>query len=540
LSQEVANLILPFAVASKERKITFTKEMEIATIFYMAESDRKKGEGILLKKPQEEMLFTGQFWYPIWLIPWKGRRLLFDGLGVTQRTLTYYVLPEIKTFTTDVEDTAENFEAYSAALADHIHYFTSALREEEKTILGLITNSDLIEDFSSYLSEAEQSEIKNTWLYPVVDESSISVSLNDLTELKTALDRDVDNLRYSMKLLNAATRKHVEVIRESTQEIKKDFNEKIEVEKALAMEKVREIQKINDERITKSSKNFERQLQKLHQERAQLEKSADRAITQIDRCEAEIENAKNRKDKAVQQRWKQEMENWRREAKALQKSIEQLDKRIEETESEKRIEISNLRSEFGVQSENAMKNVRELEASRDAKVQLNQQKIKSLEESTSTIVAQLDNLVKQKRVSLNEIDKMGMNTHKKSAIAYVPFYLACFQADEEKRRYVVYPPSVAGTVGVLTKLKGVLGISKVKSLFQPRSKEIANILDQVVTVIERDPVFKRDLQDVGVKANILQSEENREMVKRGLEELRREEWISENEFQTLSQSLINA
>jgi hypothetical protein len=155
-------------------------------------------------------------------------------------------------------------------------------------------------------------------------------------------------------------------------------------------------------------------------------------------------------------------------------------------------------------------------------------------------VAQLDNLVKQKRVSLNEIDKMGMNTHKKSAIAYVPFYLACFQADEEKRRYVVYPPSVAGTVGVLTKLKGVLGISKVKSLFQPRSKEIANILDQVVTVIERDPVFKRDLQDVGVKANILQSEENREMVKRGLEELRREEWISENEFQTLSQSLISA
>jgi hypothetical protein len=121
----------------------------------------------------------------------------------------------------------------------------------------------------------------------------------------------------------------------------------------------------------------------------------------------------------------------------------------------------------------------------------------------------------------------------------VPFYLACFQAEAE-RRYVVYPPSVAGTVGVLTKLKGALGISKIKSLFQQRSKAVAKILDQVVTVIERDPVFKRDLQDVGVKANILQSEENREMVKRGLEELRREEWISENEFQTLSQSLISA
>jgi hypothetical protein len=131
---------------------------------------------------------------------------------------------------------------------------------------------------------------------------------------------------------------------------------------------------------------------------------------------------------------------------------------------------------------------------------------------------------------------MGISNHKKSALAYVPFYLACFQAGVE-RRYVVYPPSIAGTLGVLTKLKGVLGVSKIKSLFQQRSKAVANILNQLVTVIERDPVFKRDLHDVVTKVNILQNEETLEMMKRGLEELRREEWITENEFQTLIQRL---
>jgi hypothetical protein len=130
---------------------------------------------------------------------------------------------------------------------------------------------------------------------------------------------------------------------------------------------------------------------------------------------------------------------------------------------------------------------------------------------------------------------MGINNHKKSALAYVPFYIACFQAEAE-RRYVVYPPSIAGTLGVLIKLKGVLGVSKIKSLFQQRSKAVANILNQLVTVIESDPVFKRDLHDAGAKANILQNEETCEMVKRGIEELRREEWISENEFQTLIHS----
>jgi hypothetical protein len=170
---------------------------------------------------------------------------------------------------------------------------------------------------------------------------------------------------------------------------------------------------------------------------------------------------------------------------------------------------------------------------------LNQQKIKSLEDSTSAIVSQLDNLTKQKRTSLNELEKMGISTHKKSALAYMPFYLVCFQAEAE-RRYVVYPPSIARTQGVLTKLKGIFGVSKIKSLFPQRSKAVTNILNQVVTVIERDPVFKRDLNDAGVNANILQSEETREMAKRGLEELRREEWISENEFQILSNSLTKS
>jgi len=517
--------------------------MELATIFYMVESDRKKGEGILLKKPFEELLFISECSYPIWLVPWRGRTLLFDGLGVSQHTFTYDVLPDVKTFVNDIEGSVEKLEAYSAALTDHIHYFRSAMRVEERTTLGLLTSSDFIEDFSSYISlseEAEPSEVKAVCLSPVVDESSIATFLNELSELRSILEKDIESLRYSMRLLSGTTKKHADVVQKEIREIQRDFNERIATAKSAAMEKVREIQQRYDERITKASKRFEQQLQSLHQERVKLEKSEDRAMAQIDRSEAEIRAAKLRKDEAVQQRWKQEMENWKREAKALHKSIEQMDRRIGETESEKRVEISNLRLEFNSQAENAMKPVRELEASRDAKVQVNQQKIKSLEDSTSTIVAQLDNLTKQKRASLNELDRMGMSDNKrKSALAAVPFYLACFQTDAT-RRYVVYPPSIAGTMGVLTKFKGIFGASRVKSLFQQRSRAVANILNQLVTVIERDPVFKRDLHDAAVKANILSKEETRDRIKRGLEELRREEWISENEFQTFNKLVTKA
>jgi len=540
LSQQLASLILPFSASSKDRKISFTKEMEMATIFYMAESDRKKGEGILLKKPLEELLFISECSYPLWLVPSRGRTLLFDGLGVSQRTLTYDVLPEVKAFVNGIEGSAEKLEAYSAALADHIHYFQSALRIEEITILGLVTSVDFIEDFSSYLLDAEkteQSKAKTICLSPIVDESSITTSLNEISKLKSMLEEDLGSLSSTMKLLRSTTRKHVDVLKEEIRKIQRDFNENIETAKSAAMEKISGIQKRYDQKITKASQRFEQQLQSLHQERVKLEKNEERALAQIDRCEAEVKAAKLRKDATVEQRWKQEMENWKREAKALEKSVGQLDKRIDETESEKTVEISNLRSEFNTQAENAMKNVRELEASRDAKVEMNQQKIKSLEDLTSTIITQLDNLAKQKRASLNELDKMGMHdSRRKTSLAYVPLYLVCFQAGVA-RRYMVYPPSIAGTMGVLTKFKGILGASKVKSLFQQRSKAVANILNQLITVIEREPVFKRDLHDTAVKANILRSKETREKIKEGLAELRKEDWISENEFQNFSSLL---
>jgi hypothetical protein len=546
LSQKevVENLILPFSTLSKDRKISFTKEMEMATIFYFAESDRKKGEGILQKKPTEELLLISECCYPIWLAPWKGQTLLFDGLGVSNHTLTYHVLPDVKVFINDVEGSVEKLDAYTAALNDHTNYFQSALRSEERTILGLIASIDFIEDFSNHLTNAEavsRVEIKEAvCLTPIVDEPTITQALSELIELKTLLEKEIESLRYSMRLLTNTTRNHVEALKNDIRQTQKEFNDKIAAAKTAAMEKIHEIQKRYDDRITKASKRFEEQLQEVHQERVKLEKNQDKAQQQIDRCENEIKIAKMSKNSALEQRWKQERENWKREAKALQKSVEQNDKQITDTESQKKVEITNLRSEFNTQSENTMKPVRELEASRDAKTQLIQQKIKSLEDLTKALVDQQDNLTKGKRASLNELEKLGMHDNRrKTVLAYMPLYLACFQA-EATRRYVVYPPSIAGTMGVLTKFKGMFGVSRVKSLFQQRSQVETATLNQLVTVIERDPVFKRDLHDAAAQNSILRSKETRERIQQGLAELRREEWISENELQASKASLNKA
>jgi hypothetical protein len=184
-----------------------------------------------------------------------------------------------------------------------------------------------------------------------------------------------------------------------------------------------------------------------------------------------------------------------------------------------------------------MKDVRELEASRDSKTQLGQQEAKSLEDLTSTILGQLDALTKKKRTALEELDRVGMkDQRRKKALAFVPFYLSCFKADA-RRRYIVYSPSVVGSMKTTTKLKSMFGMSRLGSLFQPRSKPLANVLNHVTILAARDPVFEKDLYDAGTRSSILKSAESREAVVKGLNDLRNEQWLSVAEVQNLNASL---
>jgi len=306
------------------------------------------------------------------------------------------------------------------------------------------------------------------------------------------------------------------------------------------MEKVREIQKKYNEKIAELSKEMDQELYRLHSERAKLQQAKERARVNLERCEAGIKSSKLRKDETGTHRWKLEAENCKKECSSLEKSLKALDKRLRNTEAEKQLKISALRSEYNIRAEEAMKGLMDLEASRDAKIGMRQQEIESLEDSTSTIISQIDGLVKLKKAVMNQLDKMGIaKKPKKNTLIYVPFYLACYQV-EAKKRYTAYSPSIASSLGILTKLKGVFGIARTKSLLQPRSKPIKNFLNQLLTLLEKNPVFEKEISDAGIQVNILKTAETRERIRNGLEDLRDEGWISEGELQRFSEMLAKA
>ncbi len=543
VTQRVTKLLLPFTVSAKDREEIFTKEMERAAILCLAESERRKGEGFILKKTAEKLVFVAETCYPIWLVPWRGRSLLFDGFGAMSHTLTYDILPDIKTFINDLQGSAKRSEAYSAFLSDALNYFQGFKGQEEKTIEGLVASREFIQDFVSYFQEAKAIQrpiLDKAFLFPTLDESTLSSFIQDFSNLRTTLKEDIANLRESMRMLSATTREHVKTIHAEIREIRKEFNEKIAELKPSVLEKVRQIQKKYDDKIIAISKKFDRQLHQIHQERVKLEKTKKTTAAEIKRCETEIDSCKLRKDETSEAHWKQELEEYKKSLSALEKEIMDIDKKLEDAEAVKRIEISKIRSECNVKAEAAMKRLRELEASRDAKIQMGRQGIKSLEEATSAIIDQIDKLTASKKAALDELEEMGIVQRRiKYRLVYLPVYLACYQADS-KKRYVLYSPSIARSMGIKTKFKRVFGVAKIKSLLEPRSKFITSLLNELLTVIGHNPVFEREISDAGVKANILRTKDLRKRVRIGLERLADEGWISENEFQTFSELLTKA
>ncbi len=539
MPEQIEKLIFPFAVTPKNRFIPFTKDMEMAAIFYFGETDRKKGEGRLLKKPAENLAFIAETCYPLWIVPWNERSLLFDGLNLTNHLFSYDIIPDIKAFNTDIQASSKSREAYCASLAQNINYFQNFVGKEEKTVDGLLVDPKLIDDFMHYLPEAiEIEKIRTTkaFLSPALEASEISICIKELSNLRDKLTDEIAGLEKSMKLLSKDTKKHVKALRKEMKETIDNFDQNIEKVRPKVMAKIQKIQERRDKEVTQISRGYDRKLRSLHKNRVKLEKTIERLIKDIERCEADIKVCRDHEDEVSELQLTKKLDEKKKRIPILKKQIKDLDKQIVNIEDAKKIKVSRARSISDNRIEEAMKDLRDLEAAKEARSIMELRALETLEEMTTSIINEIHAMIKTKEGALNEIECMGtLGERKNPALVYIPTYFVCYETNEYKR-YVIYPPSIVGCMGIRTKLKGVFG-AKMKSFLQPRSQVIATFIDQLVDLTNENPVFEKEIIEAGIEANILQIKELREGIIIGLRELKDENWISNDEYKYLSKLL---
>ncbi|PVX26452.1 MAG: hypothetical protein CW716_05955, partial [Candidatus Bathyarchaeum sp.] len=464
--KNIRKLILPFAITGKDRFKPFTKDMEMAAVFYLAERGRKKGEGRVLKKPEENLAYISETCYPIWLIPWKGRTLIFDGLEFTNPAISYDELPDIKAFERDIQASSRSREGYTAAISQNASYFQNFAGKEGKTIHGLITNPNFTKDLMEYLQDASEIGKESTTkaiLKPLLDESEVADSIGELSDLRKMLMDEIQALGGVMKLLSKQTKEQVKALQLEMKKTAKVYDQKLRKLKPKVMAKINKIQEKRNEEITRVVQRYDRKLRALHQQRIRAERALERHSSDIERIEADIKVARENNDEAGEFQLSSKLDKIKKKIPLLEKEIKEIDRELENVEDAKKIDVSKARAKPNDRLEEAMKCLHDIEAAKEARTRMEQQELESLEEMTTSIIKQIDTMIKTKETALNEVDSLGTaERRRKYALVYLSSYFVCYETDDGKR-YVVYPPSRVGSMGIKTKLKGVFGAGKMKS-----------------------------------------------------------------------------
>jgi hypothetical protein len=495
--------LLPFSALSENRKEPFTADLEAAAVFSLSELDRAKGGGLLSRGPEERIVFIAKIGYPLWLFPWSKTTLIFDGFNRSSHTLRYAVIPDINTFIDNLKRSSKTRETHMAFLSDHINYFQAPVTEEAVVINGLITEPEFLKEFETYRHEARETEDESPdvgLLTPTIDESTIASILKELESLHFSFKRDVDGFYRCMKFINKATNHYTQVLRSKTRSVKEEFNVKINAQEELVTPKVHHLKEAYDHQIIESTKAFERQKLPVQKRKVKLEKSREQALKKIEQYKLDAKTCAERDDSVGEDKWKEKANETKKEARQP---------------------------------------LLDLESSRDAQILLYKQEADKLEQQTKTILDQLGRTVKLRETSIENFDKLGVTPEselKEAVLFYVPFYVVCYQV-ESKKRYLILPPSEANTIGLSTKLKSALGRAKIKQLLVPRFEVITSLMDTIQVLAQQNAVFETEMREMSVRANILSTVSNREKIRKGLENLRQEGWISEKEHLSLNQKI---
>jgi len=540
LSREVVRLLLPFAVPAPERRRKASREITLAAIFSITEAEREKGGGLILKRPPEEVLFISEVCYPFWMYPLGNRVLLFEGFGILRHKIPFDILPDTRVFQKEMETSSERLEMYLAFLNHNLNYFKGFLGSGKKQVEGLVADPNFIKDFVSYLESAKR--VKDVIpdrviLAPRIDVDVIEETVKGIHEFMRTLEADMKSLRNIIRTLTNKTQKHINALKLGNERIKRRAEREIARVKKKLEKRITVLKRAYDEKVFKASRDAEQQIQRLREEKSNLEARKERLKAYLEQCRNEISNCKARKDDEGLEHWTTEYENSKKEVREIKKKVDELDAEIRRVEASRDREVSKLRTEYDAEISQGDAEVRRIEAIRDSEIKAKEETIKTLKDLTSKIVSQISGLIDSRRPRPADILEIGVPMIKrKLTMVYMPFFLVCYKRGS-KRRYRVFPPSLMSSYGVAARFKGALGAQKVGMILRERSRPISTLINRFVDIVETEPLLERRIRSACVKSNILRMRRTRKMIIDGLSELFGEGWINEMELKTLNEEL---
>jgi hypothetical protein len=542
LNSPVKRFILPFS-AEKSNEI-LASEVEAAVVYALSEFERMKGGGLILKQPEETLHFIAEMGYPLWLFPNNLVAYIFDGLNDFQYSFPYVELPAAKSFMENLEANSKTREDYMTFLSDNSRYFLQPTKEKEFSIRSLIVDSDFKTEFGAYRKEATEvmgQVTKLVALTPILQETIISSIIAEMNRLQSSLKENADELPECLRCINKTTDQYITELNYAAEAVKDETDAKIKAQEELINPQIIKLNSEYKRQIAKVTVSFDEELVKLERRTAKTSKSIDNEEKNLKLYERAAERHAKKNHLIYEKRWKSKSRQAKKEIDGLEKELKRIENNIKYLSKQKNEKISALRFALESEIKLARQPLLDFETARDAKILIFKQETEKLVNQEKPLVESLKDAIElAERVSA-DFQTIGIRNLqlRDPALFYVPFYVVCYQGGTANR-YLFLAPSVTRSVGFAAKLKGVIGISKVKEIFTPRFRAIAVLIDRIQDLVKQDSLLDQQINELGERNNLLKNELTRVNIAKGLVYLKDAGWLSQREYQLLTNSLTKS
>ena len=535
------NLILPFAVPAKERVKAFSPNMELASVLFLTESQRKKRR--FLEAAPRKTLFISKLHYPFWAVPWGDRCLILDGLGAFSTKIQSDALPDVTTFIDDIERGESVREQFRGALEKHAKtFFGDSTKTGEAEIRALIKDTSLLGAILEFTKEASTRGLiteGTVGLVPlVVDEELAADGAKQLANLGIQGQTQIRALTYARNLLTETLRFHEQMIAKEVESTREAFEVEISKFRPAVEKKVERLLRERDSRLVKVNRVVQNALRTRESERERRERELQRLeLSKADYLRRR-ESRKRRHDKIGEAQWKHRIKAYEKRAEETKSRIRSLSEFIEKIRRQGEADAERLRYGYQALIDQEQRKMVDIEVRRDKITEAKQEEIEKLKVATGQIVDQIDQLVEKEKRREEELGKLAMPMPIEDiTLVCLPFYLASFQTTGMAEFQVFAPFSVVGSEGFFKTFQKTISLSpgsRLKLLLQPKFKDLGKVLDLVLGErMKSDKIFYEALLQVASSYNVLERQNFSEELAKGVKELVAEGWINRSQGESL-------
>jgi hypothetical protein len=531
LTSATKRLSLPFSNPK-----TTSQEVESAAVFAVTELERNRGGGLISRQSEEKLVFLSKIGYPLWLYPKNNVNFIFDGFADSSYSISYTDVPSAKAFLESLEANSSPRENYSEFLSDHCNYFLQPIKEKQFIFKGLIADADFRSEFSVYFKEAsEVNPATSVQLSPTLDENTIFSLITVFGKLQSGLREEIEMLPECSKLLNKITNQYITELNYEASAATEETDAKIRAQEELINPKIAKLNKDYKAKIKGLTESFDKEIESLQKLKNKTQKSIEINEGKIKLYQNEAKAQATKNHSIYEKRSKDKIKQTKKELNDLKKKLKDIEGKVTRISRQKMQEISELNFGLDAEIKFARQPLLELEAARDAKMLTFKLETDKLLKQQKTVIEGLSKTIKLSEATRANFEALGIREQglRSSALFYVPFYVACYEASASKRYLFIAPSTIAG-VDFSGKLKSAFGMLKIKDRLNTRFKSTTNLINNVKALTKQNTVFENQLIDLSQKNNLLRNGLFMEKVASGLGYLKNEGWLSDKEQQALS------